>query len=220
MGAPVIAGAAVKLAVKTKLGKRLPKILLVAAVVGVLAIGSLLMAGSVALAVMWPGGVGGGPDQDISVPGDDHGGGALPPTMEGDWTVPVGGPYSLTSYFGPRYVDGCGYCSTNHQGVDLSQGCGGQILAAGPGTVVTAGTYYGYGNAVLIDHGDGSVTLYGHMQWGSLSVGVGDTVEGGAPLGKEGNTGNSFGCHLHFEVRVNAVAIDPIPFMSDRGIDL
>ncbi|GAA1979303.1 M23 family metallopeptidase [Microbacterium pumilum] len=138
----------------------------------------------------------------------------------GDWTYPLDGAYSKGRGFGYNPVIGCGYCSTNHQGYDMAQGCSATIYAAGPGRVITAGPYQGYGNAVLIDHGEGLITLYGHMQWGSLRVGVGSLVNAGTPLGAEGNTGKSYGCHLHFEVRQNGAAIDPAPFMAARGLPL
>jgi murein DD-endopeptidase MepM/ murein hydrolase activator NlpD len=86
--------------------------------------------------------------------------------------------------------------------------------------VITAGAYQGYGNAVLIDHGGGLITLYGHMQWGSLRVAVSQSVTAGTPLGAEGNTGKSFGCHLHFEVRKSGTAVDPQPFMAGLGLPL
>jgi murein DD-endopeptidase MepM/ murein hydrolase activator NlpD len=102
----------------------------------------------------------------------------------------------------------------------MSQGCGATIYAAGPGTVVIAGSHQGYGNTVLIVHGNELTTLYGHMQWGSLRVTAGDIVTAGSPLGAEGNTGRSFGCHLHFEVRVDGRAIPPEPFMAALGLPL
>lgn len=142
------------------------------------------------------------------------------PVIEGDWGYPLAGSYSKGRGFGYNPVKGCGYCSTDHLGYDMAQGCGSSIHAAGPGRVITAGSYQGYGNTVRIDHGDSVVTLYGHMHWGSLSVSVGDTVSAGSRLGAEGNTGRSFGCHLHFEVRSDGTPIDPQPFMAARGLPL
>jgi murein DD-endopeptidase MepM/ murein hydrolase activator NlpD len=142
------------------------------------------------------------------------------PVIDGDWALPLAGSYSFGRGFGYNPVTGCGYCSTNHMGFDMAQGCGATVYAAGPGRVITAGEYQGYGNAVRIDHGDGYVTLYGHMQWGSLRVLQGAQVTAGVALGAEGNTGRSFGCHLHFELRHNGGAIDPVPFMAARGVPL
>lgn len=136
-----------------------------------------------------------------------------PPNVGTDgWVSPVAPGTVSSSEYGPR--DG-----KQHEGIDLPQGCGATIYAAHPGTVRVAGSYYGYGNAVIIDHGDGSSTLYGHMPWGEQKVSQGDTVTAGQPIGVEGNTGKSFGCHLHFEVWINDAKVDPRPFMAARGID-
>ena len=142
------------------------------------------------------------------------------PVVDGAWGYPLAGAYSFGRGFGYNPVEGCGYCSTNHKGYDMAQGCGATIYAAGPGTVITAGPFYGWGNTVRIDHGNGLVTLYGHMQWESIRVVEGQTVAAGTPLGAEGNTGKSFGCHLHFEVQENTTPIDPVPFMAARGLPL
>lgn len=139
-------------------------------------------------------------------------------TTQGDWGFPMVGPYSFGRGFGHNPVTGCAFCSVQHKGYDMSQGCGSPIFAAGPGTVLSAGALSGWGNTVRIDHGDGLITLYGHMQWGSLRVSEGQAVSPGMPLGAEGNTGRSFGCHLHFEVIHDGVSIDPVPFMAARGI--
>ncbi|MDY0910106.1 M23 family metallopeptidase [Microbacterium sp. CFBP9034] len=138
----------------------------------------------------------------------------------GAWGYPLAGDYWKGRGFGHNPVVGCSYCSTNHKGYDMAQSCGATIFASGPGLVITAGSYYGWGNTVRIDHGDGLITLYGHMQWGSIRVSVGDAVAAGAPLGAEGNTGRSFGCHLHFEVQRDGVPIDPQPFMAALGLPL
>lgn len=142
------------------------------------------------------------------------------PAVEGDWGYPLARGYTKGRGYGWGPVAGCAYCPSDHGGYDMAQGCGSTIFAAGPGKVTTAGTYYDYGNTVLIDHGDGLITLYGHMQWGSLRVDVGDPVTAGTPLGAEGNTGRSFGCHLHFEIRNNGARLDPEPFMAARGLPL
>lgn len=128
------------------------------------------------------------------------------------WTSPVAPGTTASSEYGQRN-------GRLHEGIDLPQGCDATIYAAQSGTVRVAGSYYGYGNAVVIDHADGAATLYGHMPWDGRKVSVGDTVETGQPIGVEGNTGNSFGCHLHFEVHIDGVPIDPRPFMAERGID-
>lgn len=142
------------------------------------------------------------------------------PLANGEWAYPLAGDYYKGRGFGFNPVIGCSYCSIDHHGYDMAQGCGATVYAAGPGEVITAGSYQGYGNAVRIDHGGGLVTLYGHMQWGSLRVTVGATVAAGAPVGAEGNTGRSFGCHLHFEVQRDGAAIDPQPFLAALGLPL
>ncbi|MCR2765003.1 M23 family metallopeptidase [Microbacterium sp. zg.B48] len=142
------------------------------------------------------------------------------PVANGEWGYPLTGGYSKGRGFGYNPVVGCSYCSTNHQGYDMAQGCGSTIFAAGPGVVITAGAFYGWGNTVRIDHGGGLVTLYGHMQWDSIRVSAGQPVTAGTPLGAEGNTGKSFGCHLHYEIQQDGSAIDPQPFMAALGLPL
>jgi murein DD-endopeptidase MepM/ murein hydrolase activator NlpD len=142
------------------------------------------------------------------------------PTVVGEWGYPLAGDYTKSDGYGPRHVENCAYCSTFHRGYDLYQGCGATIYAAGPGTVIRAGAWDAFGNAVEIDHGGGVVTIYGHMMWGSLLVSQGMSVVAGTPLGLEGETGVSTGCHLHFEIRVNGTAVDPEPFMAARGLPL
>lgn len=71
-----------------------------------------------------------------------------------------------------------------------------------------------YGNYVLLDHTNGYQTLYGHMEYGSVHVNVGDSVNVGEVIGYMGNTGESFGAHLHFEVRHNGNRIDPYPYIN------
>ena len=102
-----------------------------------------------------------------------------------------------------------------HKGIDITKpGCGGEpILAAAAGTVITAAnTGNGYGNHVVIDHGNSIATLYGHCS--SLAVSAGDTVEQGQVIGYIGSTGNSYGNHCHFEVRVNGQHTDPMNYVS------
>ena len=142
------------------------------------------------------------------------------PAVNGAWGYPLAGSYSKGRGFGHNPVTGCSFCSIDHLGYDMAQGCGATIYAAGPGRIITAGSFHGWGNTVRIDHGDGLVTLYGHMQWSSLRVSVGDDVTAGMPIGAEGNTGRSFGCHLHFEVIRDRVSIDPPPFMAALGLPL
>ena len=97
-----------------------------------------------------------------------------------------------------------------HKGVDIANRSAPDILAADSGTVVVAGwpDNYGYGNRVIIDHGNGYKTLYGHLS--KIYVVSGQTVSRGSAIGKMGSTGRSTGNHLHFEVVKNGTYISPL----------
>ncbi len=99
-----------------------------------------------------------------------------------------------------------------HSGVDLAAPGGSNILAATDGTVKMAGWNGGYGNCVVIDHGGGVSTLYGHAQ--RLLVSKGQKVTRGQVIAKVGTTGNSTGNHLHFEVLINGKTTDPMPYIQ------
>ena len=113
---------------------------------------------------------------------------------------PVSG--TVTSRFGARW-------GRNHKGLDIGAPKGTPIKAAASGTVTVAQYGYsgGYGNYVMISHGNGIQTLYGHCN--SLNVSVGQSVSQGQVIAYVGNTGNSYGNHLHLEIRVNGVAQNP-----------
>ena len=136
---------------------------------------------------------------------------------ESGWTSPVNG--SITDVFGWRLHPIYGSWRL-HAGTDLGAGCGAPIYAAGGGTVIYAGPNGGYGNFVLIDHGYGIQSAYGHIVSGGILVGVGQSVGVGTNIARVGSTGDSTGCHLHFEIRVNGAAIDAQGFMSGQGITL
>lgn len=121
---------------------------------------------------------------------------------------PVGG--SVTSGFGYRIHPIYG-TRRLHQGLDISGGSGTPIAAAKGGTVISAGWRGGYGNAVVISHGDGVTTLYAHQS--SMNVSNGQQVSRGDIIGWVGSTGASTGPHLHFEVRINGSAVDPRPYL-------
>ena len=99
-----------------------------------------------------------------------------------------------------------------HMGIDLGSIMGQSVWASKSGVVIRAGWAGGYGKMVVIDHGGGFSSLYAHLQ--SISVGEGHLVRAGEEVGKMGSTGLSTGPHLHFEIRVNGVAQDPLQYLS------
>lgn len=107
-----------------------------------------------------------------------------------------------------RFVSGNDYYS-GHLAIDLAAGEGSPVYAAGAGvvTMATGGWNGGYGNVIQIDHGNGYATLYAHLS--AINVSVCQSVGAGQTIGAAGNTGNSFGAHLHFEVRLNGGFINP-----------
>jgi hypothetical protein len=108
-----------------------------------------------------------------------------------------------------------------HTGQDMTSiPTGGPVVAAAAGTITFAGDSGGYGNLVLIDHGNRIETGYAHLARIDPSVTVGAAVSLGQRLGTEGSTGRSTGNHLHYEVRQNGTPIDPVPFMADHGAPL
>jgi len=126
----------------------------------------------------------------------------------GGYIWPVSAP--ITSPFGWRFHPVLGY-SRMHTGVDLGCGSGTPVHATKGGTVIMAGWMGGYGNAVVIDHGGGISSLYGHNE--SLDVSEGQHVDQGQIISHSGSTGMSTGPHLHFEVRVNGNPQNPLNFL-------
>ena len=125
----------------------------------------------------------------------------------GGYIWPVDSRY-ITSTVGGRASPG-GVGSTNHKGTDIGRvGYTSRIYAAKAGTVIVSQYSSSYGNYVVVSHGAGNTTLYGHMS--SRSVSVGQYVNQGDVLGITGSTGHSTGPHLHFEVTENGVRIDPL----------
>ncbi len=133
------------------------------------------------------------------------------------WTWPTRGAYHISSYYGYRSYSISGWSSW-HSGIDIVRGgsssTGTPVVAAASGTVerVDKG-YRGYGHMVLINHGNGIKTRYAHMQPGSLTVYAGQKVSKGQQIGRIGNTGNSTGPHLHFEVIVNGSTTNPLKYV-------
>ncbi|MCA2001250.1 MAG: M23 family metallopeptidase, partial [Chloroflexi bacterium] len=141
-----------------------------------------------------------------------------------DWLIPTSGGSSsggggnacgggpVASGFGwpanSHNISGNGY-GPGHLALDIQANEGEPVYAAGSGMVTMAqgGWNYGYGNVIQIDHGNGYVTVYAHLS--VINVSVCTPVGQGAVIGAAGNTGNSFGAHLHFEVRLNGTNVNP-----------
>ena len=124
------------------------------------------------------------------------------PSGSGVFGWPVSGP--VTSGYGMRW-------GRMHEGIDIAVGEGTPVHAAAAGSVIYAGWMGGYGNLVVVDHGNGLSTAYAHNS--SLAVSVGQQVAAGEVVSYSGNTGNSTGPHVHFEVRVNGSAVDPLGYL-------
>ncbi len=107
-----------------------------------------------------------------------------------------------------------------HWGVDMPEAEGAEIRAASAGVVMFVGENGGYGNYVSIDHGNNISTGYAHMSRFADGIQKGDHVSAGQVIGYVGNTGYSFGDHLHFETVVDGEKVNPTEFMKERGVDL
>lgn len=129
---------------------------------------------------------------------------AVPRRGSGILAWPTNGGY-ITSGYGPRW-------GSFHSAIDIAGTSNRTIKAADNGVIVQAGWYGGYGNTVTIDHGNGIRTLYAHLS--SISVSMGSAIAQGQQVGIMGNTGNSYGVHLHFEVIVNGVKKNPINYVG------
>jgi murein DD-endopeptidase MepM/ murein hydrolase activator NlpD len=134
------------------------------------------------------------------------------PLPRSNWVHPLASA-EVTSCFGQRW-------GRLHAGVDLAAPHGSPVVAAGAGVVVAAGANGGYGNAILIDHGDGWLTHYGHLS--AIGVAVGQAVKAGEHIGDEGSTGHSTGPHLHFEVHRGHFQnpVEPTAWMHGHGVEI
>jgi murein DD-endopeptidase MepM/ murein hydrolase activator NlpD len=130
------------------------------------------------------------------------GGGSIGSPSAAGLIWPVSGP--VTSGFGPRW-------GRMHEGIDIAVPEGTPVVAAAAGTVIHAGWLGGYGNLVVVDHGNGLATAYAHNS--GYAASVGQSVDQGETIAYSGNTGNSSGPHVHFEVRVNGTAVDPLGYL-------
>lgn len=120
----------------------------------------------------------------------------------------------VSSDFGPRPRPTAG-ASSYHQGCDLSAGCGTPVRSTAPGRVVFAGRYGGYGNAVIVQHNNGSRSLYAHLSRILVRTGIRPGIN--TVIGKVGSTGVSTGCHLHFGLMRNGRYVDPQNSIGQRG---
>ena len=120
----------------------------------------------------------------------------------GGWIWPVNGP--VTSPYGPRW-------GRMHEGIDIAVPAGTPIRAANSGNVILAAPTSGYGNYTCIDHGSGLSSCYAHQS--SYATSVGASVSQGDVIGYVGCTGSCFGDHLHFEIRINGAAVDPLGYL-------
>ena len=122
--------------------------------------------------------------------------------------------FTFTSAFGVR-ADPFHGTAAMHAGVDLSASYGTPIYATADGVVDRAEWFGGYGNMIEIDHGKGIATRYGHMS--RIAAHDGQRVKRGELIGYVGSTGRSTGNHLHYEVRIDGHAVNPIPFLQSAG---
>lgn len=134
----------------------------------------------------------------------------------GGFTCPIAGcGGTFTSGFGHRASPG-GIGSTEHMGIDLATPIGTPLRALHGGTVTAVGWYGGQGKRITMDIGGGVTIVYAHMS--SFGVSVGQQVEAGQLVGFSGNTGNSTGAHLHLEVHIGDVPINPVGWLRAHGI--
>ena len=126
-------------------------------------------------------------------------------------TGPITQGFGCTTYPFEPYDPNCA-TRHFHSGIDIAAPCGNNIAAADSGIAHTYYSAYGYGDHIIIVHGNGWISVYGHMA--SFTVGDGQTVHRGQLIGYEGSTGNSTGCHLHFEVDLNNNPLNPLAYLS------
>lgn len=134
----------------------------------------------------------------------------------GEFAWPAPGYTAITSNFGMR-LHPIFKVNRLHTGTDIGMPTGADIIAANDGVVIKAVYTTGYGNMVMIDHGGGVVTVYGHGS--EIIAQTGQTVKKGDIIMKAGSTGWSTGPHLHFEIRINGEYINPLPYITNQSND-
>lgn len=138
-------------------------------------------------------------------------GGSTEALGTGVYTWPTPGYTNITSAYGMRFHPILKQRKM-HTGVDIGAPMSATIVAADSGKIIHAGWMGGYGQVLVVDHGNGISTLYAHQS--AFLVGNGETVSKGQAIGKVGSTGWSTGPHLHFEVRINGSYTDPMPYIQ------
>ncbi|MBB6671488.1 murein hydrolase activator EnvC family protein [Cohnella nanjingensis] len=128
--------------------------------------------------------------------------------------VPLKIDYRISSPFGYRTHPVTGQKNKLHTGMDMAAPNGTSVYAAESGVVIVAQSWSGYGNCIIINHGGGLWTLYGHLKPGGILVKKGETVKRGEKIGLVGMTGTATGYHLHFEVRKDGEPVNPAPYLK------
>lgn len=136
------------------------------------------------------------------------------------WIRPVAA--GISSPYGPRGLvcNGAGCSNSFHDGVDFGASCGTPIKAVSAGRVTFTGSAGAYGQRVIVDHGGGIESIYGHVQTGSFKVSVGQLIEAGTVVAGIGATGVVSGCHLDLKIRIAGNFTNPVPYMASRGVTL
>jgi len=124
--------------------------------------------------------------------------------------IAISTPLQVNSGFGYR-------SGRMHTGIDFQASWGDSVGVSMAGTIAFAGVKHGYGNVIVVDHGDGISTYYAHLS--AIYVGLGQAVAAGQVIGAIGSTGRSTGPHLHFEVRLNGVPQNPARFLTTSGLN-
>lgn len=136
-------------------------------------------------------------------------------TGQFEWPIPTCGHgcisqgFGCNSYWFEQYEPSCPYPNRIHTGIDIAAAWGSPVVAADTGIIYLYPGYYGYGNYIVIIHGNGYSTLYGHLAQFAGGLQSGQIIARGTVIALEGSTGNSTGPHLHFEIRVNNVWKNP-----------
>ena len=136
------------------------------------------------------------------------------------WIRPVAA--SISSPYGPRGLicNGAGCSNSFHDGIDFGTSCGTPVKAVSAGRVTFTGNAGSYGQRVIVDHGDGVASIYGHLQTGSFKVSVGDLIDAGTVVAGVGATGVVTGCHLDLKIGINGSFTSPVPYLASRGLSL